>query len=192
MGEWWTYRLEDFVLFAPATWSRLFERYHAALWPAQVPVLALGLALVLLAWRRRARPLALALAALGWLWVGLVFHGRWHTTINWAAPALAAAWALQGLLLAAAAAMPGAWAAQGGRHTAGAVLLLLAIAGAPLTYWLGGRTEIAGLTPDATALATLGLLLCTRPRSRWLVRALWPLALAAAALGLITISALAA
>ena len=45
MSEWWTYTLSDFLLFSPRTYYRLFEIYNAAIWPAQIVALGLGLAM---------------------------------------------------------------------------------------------------------------------------------------------------
>lgn len=42
MSEWWTYTLSDIQSFSLQTWYRLFERYNAAIWPAQIAALALG------------------------------------------------------------------------------------------------------------------------------------------------------
>lgn len=186
MTEWWTYRLHDFVLFAPATWMRLFERYHAALWPAQPVALALGALLLLCAVQRRGRSLALGLAAAGWLWVSAVFHAQWFAQINWAAPGLTAIAALQAALLAGSAASPGGWAADGLRRRIGLLLLCLAVAAGPCLPLLGGRAEVFGLTPDATALGTVGLLLCVawrKPALAWLP---WPITLSMVLLGVAT------
>ena len=75
MSEWWTYRPEDFLLFSPRVYWRMFELHNAALWPLQVLVLAAGLVITLLvAWRPKnsARWLALLLAIL-WIFVGWSF-----------------------------------------------------------------------------------------------------------------------
>ncbi len=48
MSEWWTYSLSDFLLFSPRTYYRLSELYNIAIWPAQIVMLALGVALVVL------------------------------------------------------------------------------------------------------------------------------------------------
>lgn len=190
MSEWWTYRLHDFVLFAPATWTRLFERYHAALWPAQAVVLALGVLLLVCALQRRGRALALGLAAAGWLWVGAVFHAQWFTPINWAAPALAVAAALQAALLAIAAASRGGWAARGARRHAGLLLLAVAVVVGPCLRLAGVRAEVFGLTPDATALGTLGLLLCVTTVRPALAACVWPVPLVMVLIGLATAWAL--
>ena len=33
MSEWWTYRAEDFLLFSPRVYWRMFELHNTALWP---------------------------------------------------------------------------------------------------------------------------------------------------------------
>jgi len=126
MSDWWTYRLSDFLMFAPRTYYRLFERYNAEVWPAHAVALAIGVvigvlvfksarpdaaggarnaapgtdgrreALALRAW---ALPAACALLAGGWLWVAVMFHLRRYAEINWAAAWFGAAFALQAVLL---------------------------------------------------------------------------------------------
>ena len=48
MSEWWTYRPEDFLLFSPRVYWRMFELHNAALWPLQVLALAAGLIIIVL------------------------------------------------------------------------------------------------------------------------------------------------
>ena len=48
MSEWWTYRPEDFLLFSPRVYWRMFELHNAALWPLHVLTLAAGLIIILL------------------------------------------------------------------------------------------------------------------------------------------------
>jgi hypothetical protein len=179
MPDWASYAPADLVYVSPAAWARLYERFHAALWPAQPLALLAGGVLLACAARRRARRPALLLLALAWAMVGGVFQQRWHAELNWAAPAIGWAWLLQAALLALAATRPGTWAAPGWRHRSGLALIALAALAAPLLP----RTEVFGLTPDATALATCGMLICSKTE-RWGV-ALWPLPLAAVAIGLL-------
>ena len=48
MSEWWTYRLDDFLLFSPRVYWRMFELHNAAFWPLQLLTLAAGLIIILL------------------------------------------------------------------------------------------------------------------------------------------------
>ncbi|KQP15832.1 DUF6064 family protein [Pseudorhodoferax sp. Leaf265] len=188
MSEWWTYRLEDFLMFAPATYQRLFALYNAQVWPAQLLALPLG-ALVL--WRLARRParwrLACALIAAGWLWTAWAFHGQRYAGIHSAAPWFAAGFALQAGLLAWIARPASPWRVQtraGWPRALGLALLASAWLLQPLAELLPDRpwqqAALFGLTPDATAVGTLGLLaLLQRPgpvrwqAGAWLVPLLW-------------------
>ena len=175
MSEWWTYRLSDFLMFSPATYWRLVERYNREAWPLHVLMLGAGMLLLWLALARptnRVTPLVLAAT---WLWVASAFHWRRYAPINWAAEYLAAAFALQAALLAAAA-MTRPASAPVTRDRMRQAGLALATAGVllyPLAGELAGRSwsqaEVFGLMPEPTALATLGLLLATGHGARsWL------------------------
>jgi len=101
MSEWWTYRPENFLLFSPRVYWRMFELHNAALWPLQVVGLAAGLIIILLvAWRPKssARWLTLLLAIL-WIFVGWSFLWNRYADINWAAAYVAPAFAVEGVLL---------------------------------------------------------------------------------------------
>ena len=181
MSEWWSYRLSDLLMFSPATYWRLIELYHREVWPAQLVALAAGLVALGLAASRRAgatRVLAALLAAT-WLWVGWAFHWQRYANINWAAQYFAVAFAIQAVLLLGL----GALSRGGYAPTARVVGIdvrvrnlgwLLAVSGVllyPLAGLLAGRPwtqiELFGLTPEPTALASLGLLLASaQPLSR--------------------------
>ena len=176
MSEWWTYRLSDFLMFSPGTYWRLVELYNRDVWPTQVVAFAAGLVSLWLAGTRRAgagRVLAALLAAV-WLWVGWAFHWQHYATINWAAPYFAVAFGIQAALLLGLCILsrdahppsPGVVAQNLG--------WLLAVSGV-LLYPLGGllagrpwtQAEVFGITPEPTALASLGLLLASgQPPSR--------------------------
>lgn len=170
MSEWWTYRPSDFLLFAPRTYYRLVESYNAESWPWQAVAIAVALSLVALAWRRArhaGRVVAFVLA-LAWGAIAWRFHWERYATINWAATYFAGAFALQAALLA--------WTGLAGgldyggtsrrRRYAGLALVVAALAVAPFATLAAGRPwrqlEIAGLSPDPTAILTLGLLLVAR------------------------------
>jgi hypothetical protein len=185
MSEWWTYRLGSFLLFSPRTYFRLHELYNAAVWPAQLAGLALGIAVVVLACRarpvaERAVPLLLALA---WLFVAWAYQYRHYATINWAATYFAGAFALQGGMFVVAALTHHRSVSFDGRRTArtrlGAALAVFGMLVQPALGVALGRnaaqSEYFGVAPDPTVVATLGVLLIAR-RARWflwIVPLLW-------------------
>ena len=183
MSEWWTYRPSDFLMFSARSYYRLFELHNTGLWPAHLLTVGLGLALWVALLRRRswAPRAACLLFGVAWLWVAWAFHWQRFASINWAATWFAAAFVVEGLLLLAfgvfGASEPGP-VQQGRRRAVGLGLWLTALLLQPALAAIVGRpwrqAEIFGLAPDATVLATLGLLLFLLPsrRSRWL---LWPL-----------------
>ena len=182
MSEWWTYRPEDFLLFSPRVYWRMFELHNAAFWPLHLATLAAGLAIVLLALRRpRGHGLwvALILAAL-WAFVGWSFLWNRYAAINWAIAYVAPAFGLQALLLAIVRRAHGGFAFDR-RDIAARLGLLLAVIGLvayPLLPPLFGRpwtsAEVFGIAPDPTAIATLGILLAASGR---LVPLLFPIPL---------------
>ena len=187
MAQWWTYRPESFLLFAPRTYWRLFELHNAAWWPLPLLMPALFALLLVLALRGRTRPILLALAVV-WAFVGWAFIAGRYAAINWAVTYIVPLFALQAVGLAGAACRaerfrfapggPARWAA--GALVAAAVLIYPLLA--PLQGRAWGAAEIVGLAPDPTALATLGLLALLRgPFASWLLvlPALWCLLTAA-------------
>ena len=168
MSEWWTYRFADFLMFSASSYWRLVELYNRELWPAHLAALAFGLAVIVLAVRRWPWGAAIASGglALSWLWVAWAFHLQRFAEINTAATAFAAAFAIEGLLLAVAAALCGRRPLADRsrvRRFCGIALLLLAVVVEPMLAPLADRpwtqAEAFAMTPDPTALATLGALL---------------------------------
>lgn len=174
MPEWWTYRLSDFLLFSPRTYYRMFELYHAQIWPIHLAVLGSVVAIVVRLRREDecgGRAIA-GLLALSWLWVAIAFHLQRYATINWAAKYFAVLFVIQGLLLVWHGVVRGRlrfglsreWAA---RMAVG--LLFVALMLEPIAGRIAGRAwrqvEIFGVTPDPTAVATLALLALSVPRA---------------------------
>ncbi|HSG64927.1 MAG TPA: DUF6064 family protein, partial [Gammaproteobacteria bacterium] len=167
MSEWRTYELSNFLLFSPRTYDRLVESYNAALWPGQALAVLSGIAIVILTLRRgkRASFAAAALLALVWLWLAWAFHLQRYAPINWAARWFAVAFGIEGMMILASEwrkRVPPDRTRRAGRLT-GLALATFAILALPVTERFLGvpwtRVEVFALFPDATAVATLGILI---------------------------------
>jgi len=175
MSEWWTYRLSDFLLFSSRTYNRLFELYHRDIWPLQVLAILGGVFMLLLLLRaqaRHGRVIASFLAA-AWLWVALAFHLQRYAKINWAASWFAGLFLLEALLLLWHGVIRDRLRLVPITHRAqwlGIALFVFALLIQPFVSVLSGRawtqTELFGLTPDATAVGTLGVILVAGARVR--------------------------
>jgi hypothetical protein len=165
MQEWWTYRLEDFLLFSPRVYWRMFELHNAALWPFHVPAALAGFAALFVMLRsseRRAVWISVVLATL-WALVGWTFLWNRYAEINWAIAYVSPIFGLQAVLLLVTAATghltcdqprPIVWP--------GMLLASLALVAYPATAPLMGRSwsaaEVFGIAPDPTAVFTLAIL----------------------------------
>lgn len=172
--------------FTQTQFFEVFRQYNEAVWPAQLLLLALGVAAVLIASRsseRRARAVSGILAAL-WLWMGAIYHLVFFRDINGAAVLFGVLFILQGGLFA----WFGLWKSELAFHArsdtrgaAGAALILYALVLYPLLGLLAGHRYPAAPTfglPCPTTILTLGLLLWTRPpvpRSVLLIPTVWAL-----------------
>lgn len=167
MTDWWSYRLEDFLLFSEEVYWRLFELHNNALWPAQLVALALGVVVLYFVLRPRpwsGRIIALILA-IAWSFVAWSFLWRTYATINWAASYAAPFFAIEAVLLAWLGVALGNLSYGPKRRHGRYVRLALVIYALflhPLVTIVAGRpiasAELFGLTPDPTAIATLGLI----------------------------------
>ena len=165
-ADWQTYRLGDFIPFTPEVYFRLIERVNEAFWPWQLATVALGLAALVLALRGNHRAALIALAP-AWVISALAFHFDFYAEINVAAPWFGWAFIAQAALLALVAGWPGARSLQSRpgpiRRTVGTGIAVLGIVAWPLLALVTGhgwgRSEVFGLHPDPTAIATLGIAL---------------------------------
>lgn len=188
MSEWSTYGLSDFLMFSPQAYWRLVARYNAAWWPGQLLAQFAALPLAALLARGSPRP-ALAILAVAWAWVGWAFAWQRYAEIFLAAGWLAAACAVQALLLLGAAALPARETSQARTPWPAWLLLALALA-FPLLAPLSGRSwheaDVFGFMPDPTTLATLAALLALPGLAGWTRALLALVPLAFLALGLAT------
>ncbi|WP_395016466.1 DUF6064 family protein [Dongia sp.] len=171
MSEWWTYTPEDFLLFSPRSYWRMFELQNEEFWPLPVVTLALGGIVTFLAARgsRTAIRAAAVILALVWCFVAYTFLWNRYADINWAASYVAPVFLIEALLLLLTAFRTGTTAAKTGISSwIGSLLLAFATVGVPLLH---GRerasSEIFGIAPDPTVIATLGLLIALRGRWLW-------------------------
>ena len=167
MSEWWTYRPADLLMFAPRTYWRLFELHNESLWPMQVltALLALFMAVALWTGRMGAVRVGMAMLAACWALVGWAFLWQRFAPINSAASAFAMGFALQAAaLLVLCLAGNLRIAHDTARRRMGMALVACAVLLHPWLAALAGRpwsqAEFFGLTPDPTAIGTLGVLLC--------------------------------
>lgn len=152
--------------FSVEEFFAVIVRYNEAVWPAQVLLVLIALgALAAIAWRRpwSGRFVAAALALL-WVWIGVVYHFVFFTSINplaWAFGALslagAAVFAWQGVVKRR---LQFEWHADL-RDAVGLALVLFALVLYPLWSARAGhaypRTPTFGL-PCPTTIFTIGLL----------------------------------
>lgn len=177
MSEWWTYSPQNFLMFSARTYYRLFERHNAALWPGHLVTLLAGVALVWLLFRPGPRTARIAggVLAAAWLMVAVAYFWSRYATIHMGGRWFAAAFAGQAVVLLwwgvlrarlELAAQP----AVMGRMGLG--LFLFSVLFYPLVGRILGRpwgqSEVFGLAPDPTVLATLGLLLAANHARWWL------------------------
>lgn len=173
MSEWWTYTLQDFLLFSPRTYYRLFELYNLAIWPAQLIALMIGLVILVLLARPSPKTGALisAILALAWIVVAWAYFFQRYASINWTAAYFASAFVVEAALFAWIGVVRNGlnFSIPGIAGKIGLCLYLFALLIQPLMGPLLGRpvtqVEIFGLMPDPTVTATLGLLLTASSRS---------------------------
>lgn len=162
MTEWWTYRPSDFLLFSTRVYERLIESHNAGLWPWHLLAVALGVLALAFAWRGgKAGRAALAIGGAGLAFSGWSFLWSRYAGINWAAGYFAPAFWVAGALFAAGAvATREPFVAGRGPRVFSVALMLLSVA-YPLVAPATGKdlraAEVAGLTPDPTALMALAL-----------------------------------
>ncbi|WDE10609.1 DUF6064 family protein [Thalassomonas haliotis] len=168
--------LADFLMFTPENYLRLISHYNRETWPLPLLALLLGTAnLVLIKSRylHRDRLINLSLVC-HWLWVGIVFHYYYFSAINWAAPAFALLFVLQAVQLAIFGVLQNKIHYQTPLTQLsyiGLFIYLFALLFYPgITAYLHQDWQQAGyygVSADATCLATMGLLLMTKSRSRY-------------------------
>lgn len=172
----------------------VFSDYNAAIWPAQIFLILLALAIILVSFRRRppSRAVASVLAFL-WCWTGVVYHWLFFASIKSAAGLFGGLCVVQSILLLYFGVVRNSIRFRlraGWRALLGFVLIFYALVAYPSIGYLLGHRYPANPTfgaPCPTTIFTIGLLLWMEPRTRWYVMVipfLWSIVGFSAALSL--------
>ena len=163
MSEWWSYRLSNFLMFSPQVYHRLFETHNRSWWPLQLLALAFGAAVLLTMLRGGAIAARVATAAMGaaWIFIGWAFFMQRFADIHIGGTWMAAAFALQGLLLLGTAALSPWRFARDAVARSGVVMFAFALLFWPLLAFIEERpwqqAEVFGLVPDPVSYTHLTL-----------------------------------
>jgi uncharacterized protein DUF6064 len=167
MSEWWTYSLQDFLLFSPRVYWRTIELHNEIVWPLHLVTLCAGAicALLIIYPGRWSASLIFSVLAAVWLWVAWSFLWTRYATINWAAAYATLLFVFQAMLLVWLGLVRGRLRFDTTRSistSVGGGLFLYALILHPVVAIASGRTiraaEVFGVHPDPTVFATLGLL----------------------------------
>lgn len=161
------------LLFSSRVYFRQFELANEFVWPAQIVLIAAGLFAAFAVWRGEVRLVRLAaiVLAMGVASSAWVYLYKYYSEINWAVAYMVPLFALQAvMLLAAAARSTGIMQSQGVRRLA-AMLLVGVVAGYPLVALVAGRSfgaaEVFGIAADPTMLAVLVFVAVLQSQWRW-------------------------
>lgn len=180
-----SYSVADFLAYDRSIWLAMVGRYLADWWwvgALATVLLLIGLARWLAINAKGMPKLIFLLLSLCWAWVAWQFHWHEHRTLNWAAGYWALGFAVQAGLLVLAVIFLRFVSSELGDARASEqsgllrrliwIAIAIALLGPGLTAWLVDATPIFGfewfgLTPDATALMTLLLLVLWRDGRKW-------------------------
>lgn len=181
--------------FTPEQFFEIFAQYNLAVWPIQVVFYALAIAALVLAFRetKYSNRIISAILTFLWLWIGLVYHIGYFSTINGAAYVFGGLFIIQaGLFLITGTLKQKLWFRFHPNSYAiiGALFILYGLVIYPvLGYSFGHRypyTPTFGL-PCPTTIFTFGLLLWTDkkiPKYLLIIPVLWSILGLSAALQL--------
>jgi hypothetical protein len=158
--------------FTPEQFFGVFEQYNETVWPAQVAIyIAAAIAFYLiLKPGKYSNKIVSGILALFWLWMGIVYHWSFFTSINPTARLFAALFVLQGLIFIFEGIIRNNLSfsfSKDWRSAAGIVLILFGPIIYPILGYYLGHTYPSSPTfglPCPTTIFTIGaLLLANRP-----------------------------
>jgi hypothetical protein len=180
--------------FSRSEFFAVFARYNDAVWPAQLVLCALAIAVVILSLRRSSMASRGALSSLAalWLWMGVVSHAGFFARVNPAAMVFAAAFVVQAFLFLRLTLRGKVMLAPRNDLAgwAGATLVILGLVVYPLMSVVAGHRYPAQPTfglPCPTTIFTLGIMLWMLgavPRHLFVIPVLWAMTGSFAALQL--------
>lgn len=179
--------LQRLLMFSPEVYQSLVANYNVDWMAVALIAAAAGIFVLiqLLSGRLLARRILFASLSMAWFWIGIVFHGVYHTSINWVAHGLALLCVAQGLLLLKYAVSSDADGKFGLSATyqgmAGLVWLTLSLGWGPAMVLVAGvplqEGRFFGMAPEVVAWTTLAMFLLSGTRRWWLLVVLLPVAL---------------
>lgn len=170
MDEWWTYELQDLILFSSQTYYRLVELYNIAVWPVHILSALLSIALLYLLIKRPPNhgKIVTTILLASWLWVAWAFLWQRFTSIHWISSYYALGFVIQSVLLFWAGLIKDKLCVQTSlsiQYKLGSAITVFALFVQPFVMLLAGnnwkQAELFAITPDSTVMATMGLLLLT-------------------------------
>lgn len=155
------------IPFTNADFLRVFEQYNNAIWPWQFLIYLVGLLAIGLVFTRRALSGKLISLILGllWLWMGVVYHLLFFSTINKAARLFAVVFIIQSVIFFSAGVVNSSLSFKFRRDVQGLVgagLITYSLVVYPIVGAALGHTYPAAPTfgvPCPTTIFTFGLLL---------------------------------
>jgi len=151
----------------------VFEQYNHAIWPMHIIAYILGIAVIILAVKktRYSDQIISVVLACVWVWMGIVYHLMYFSTINRAALGFGILFIIQASLWLVFGVVRPKLAFQVEANpyaVTGLVLIIYAMLVYPLLGTLFGhgypRSPSFGVAPCPTTIFTFGLLLCTTAR----------------------------
>jgi hypothetical protein len=184
IGNLTSYSIRHFIPFTDEVYCRLFERQFEAWWPAHLLLLAVGGAVMVLAFLGKLRVVAILLGLMLAV-CAATFHFRIYAELSPVGRVFGWAFLLQAALI-----LLWGFVTKSGERLhptvpviAGAAIAAIGLAIYPLLALIGERggpgAEILGMAPDPTICFAFGILLmCARP---WWLLLLFPIPLLLAA-----------
>lgn len=184
MDAWWSYSFSDLIMFSADTYYRLFGLYNKAYWPLQLFAALLGITIIAMMLRPRAQSTRIihTILMFCWAWVAYSYQLQHFATVNSVAPYYAIMFFIQSALLLWFVLRPQQEPPARPCHSVqhlGFAYIVFAVFFHPLLPLLNDRpwiqAEVFGLSPDPTAVATIGVLLAQRQNKHLLFLMLIPL-----------------